>query len=729
MPRPRPKLSSSYEDLLSGYYGQPTRPPETLEAVIGRDGRSARVILSHRDDGETLHQHHHHHGHGGHEHHHGHEEHHHHGHGHHAHGHEVAAERLTPSVPPWPAASAPAASPPAEPPVAPQAAAASPPPPAAAGAPAPSPTPASMSTGGGVDEHELAADMKAILSGLSVYDPASGRTVPRGEVGGPSLDPPPRNPTPADPPDRRATAPDPSATPASNPHAIFDAIAQSMQYANAYDLGTVDLDDRLDDFDRLSDLDEHDTGGDRPRAHHRDRRRDGDGDADDRSARGLDPHVGPGDVLNDIDAIRAGAEARVADGLRTAAEGISRGLAADTCLVSATQFAAAAHEPLEQPMYDTGEHALAAADIYAAPLLIGASPGVSVRYAQIVTMADLYESVDQMMAASAAELSGLKVLIERDTAHYRDGSATSVGNDEWERATGGRYLDLAERNYTHFAPDVLFNDAIAGAGTRHSNHREAWEAHHRLALTEARGGPADPPAHAMIVNAFGDHFLTDAFAAGHLINKDAVANYFKHNFLSGGDLTPPASAFFDRVAQRAFVGAVREKFSRLETTAAHYLVFHPNIDSPSRFATLLKEACKQQPDRVANMAIKAIHDHLNSGGIEVVNDAGDGPWRLTGDGHLTAQTMAIMKRAVQASVDNVRDPALRVADDATCFGRVWRFTPKLTAASRPTVVALVQDLTNPASTRLSDAAADLITREVDQLIHVLVDQQHQLRPA
>jgi hypothetical protein len=53
----------------------------------------------------------------------------------------------------------------------------------------------------------------------------------------------------------------------------------------------------------------------------------------------------------------------------------------------------------------------------------------------------------------------------------------------------------------------------------------------------------------------------------------------------------------------------------------------------------------------------------------------------------------------------------------------------LTTSSRPTVIALVNDLTNPASTRLSDAAAGLITKQVDQLIHVLVDQQHQLRPA
>lgn len=372
---------------------------------------------------------------------------------------------------------------------------------------------------------------------------------------------------------------------------------------------------------------------------------------------------------------------------------------------------------------------LAAADIYGAPLLIGAAPGVELSYAQIVSMADLYDSVEQMMQADAGELHRLKALIERSTDHYAGRGAADVSDREWNEATGGRYLQLAELNFSHFAPNTLFNDAVVAAGAHHSNHREAWEAHHRRALTEARVATGDSPAHALIVGAFGDHFLTDAFAAGHLINKDAVVSYFKHNFLSAGHLTAPARAFFDRVAQRAFVGAVRDKFSRLETTDAHYLVLHPDINSPSRFAELLRAMCEQAPDRVANLAVKAVHDHLNTAGIEVANDAGDAPWSLTGDGHLTAHTTEIMKRAVQASVANVLQPALRADPDATCFARVWRLTPRLTPASRPVVVGLVQDFTNPASTRLSDAAAEIVTSQVDQLIHVLVDETHKLRPA
>ena len=121
--------------------------------------------------------------------------------------------------------------------------------------------------------------------------------------------------------------------------------------------------------------------------------------------------------------------------------------------------------------------------------------------------------------------------------------------------------------------------------------------------------------------------------------------------------------------------------------------------------------------------------HVYRNGIEVANDAGDGPWQLTGDGHLTDQTLQIMRRAVQQSIANITDPAQRRDDNAVCFARVWRFTPKLTNASRPTVIALVQEYTNPASTRLSDAAAAIITAKTDELIHLLVDKYHKLRPA
>lgn len=716
----RAQLPSSYEDLITGYYGRRKQlrlqsPLEMLEAVLSPDGRTARVVSASMDDGEVLTQN---------------------GTSTRLPEYVVAGPPSSPAsgavVPTGARAVPPSVNAPASPsPPTPLASAVAPPAPRApTAAPTPSAPPglmpamtapamaalalkpaadtpaAAAQSLGAVDEHELAADMKAILSGHSVYDAATGRTVSREQVGAR----PPAAGSPAA--SRQPERADEPQLPSGNGHAIFDAIAQSMQYANAYDLGTVDLDNRFADFDRLDDLKDQ-------------------AKLSAPELREAAPVGSPADFLQDIDAIRSGAVGRAHDALQTAADAIGAGFAHATCMQTAVGLAAAVPAPLSRPMYDTGEHVLAADDIYPTPLLVGPAPGVTFTYAQMVTMPDLFESVEQMMGSTAAELGGLKTLIERDTAHYRDYSAPAVSDAEWQTATNDRYLNLAEVNYSHFAPDVLFNDSIAGAGTHHSNHKQVWEAHHRRALHEARAASGDPPAHAIVINAFGDHFLTDAFASGHLINKDAVANYFKHNFLSGGRLTDEAKAFFDRVANRAFVGDVKEKFSRLET--AHwphwYIPFHPNIDSPSRFSALLQAACEQKPDKVANLAVKAIHDRLNADTVVVTNDAGDGEWGLLGDGHLTQQTKEIMQKAVRASVANLTDSALRATDDAACFARVWRFTPRLNDFWRNAVIDLVRVYTDPTSTRLSDTAADLVKADVDQLINVLVKQEKQLRPA
>ena len=80
-------------------------------------------------------------------------------------------------------------------------------------------------------------------------------------------------------------------------------------------------------------------------------------------------------------------------------------------------------------------------------------------------MGDLYASADADDATRApAELTRLKALIDRSTAYYRAARATKsldVSHDEWDKATGDRYLKLAEDNYEHFAPNTLFTDAVA----------------------------------------------------------------------------------------------------------------------------------------------------------------------------------------------------------------------------------------------------------------------------
>lgn len=88
-------------------------------------------------------------------------------------------------------------------------------------------------------EEDFMADMQSILSGESVFDPVTRKTVNKNDLA------------------RGETTPSPSRQDRnqerSNQQDIFDRIAQSMQFANAYDLGTVELENRFADFDRVLD--------------------------------------------------------------------------------------------------------------------------------------------------------------------------------------------------------------------------------------------------------------------------------------------------------------------------------------------------------------------------------------------------------------------------------------------------------------------------------------------
>jgi len=243
------------------------------------------------------------------------------------------------------------------------------------------------------------------------------------------------------------------------------------------------------------------------------------------------------------------------------------------------------------------------------------------------------------------------------------------------------------------------------------------------------------------VNAFGDHFLTDAFAAGHVINKEEMIAYFKANFFNGSSLKPEAKRFFEKLAKAAFRGQVAKKLSALETADPPRAVcrwgwclnWHPDINSVGRFEDMLTQAAEQQPDAVANFAVKALHDKLNKDGIEVVNDAGDGPWKITGDGYMNDKSRAIIRKAVQQSVDNINDPSIQGMQASNLnfdlyFALVWKYVPRLTDASKRRVVDLANNYLVPTSDDLVKAAAEIITHDVDSLIEKLI-RENKLRPA
>jgi len=508
-----------------------------------------------------------------------------------------------------------------------------------------------------------------------------------------------------------------------------------MEYANAYDLGTVELENRFADFDRQADQRRQNAA---LKKTDRDLPRTLPPAEPPRTVPAAYARAATSDFIADLDAIKSGSN----------------------------------QNQLSRPFYDTGEHVLAGNGVYADMLRVGKGQTVRLSYGQVIALADLYDTVDDLLDADPAELNRLKTLVVRSTAFYdakRANPRLDVSNADWDNATQGRYLKLAEANYEHFSPPIV----AMGSGLRtvKGNNRSQWESYHRRAIEAAQqdylgqSGRVDDIffERPLIINAFGDHFLTDAFAAGHLINKEVMIDRFRSNFYDGSSLKPAANKFFERVADTAWKGDLAAKFSKLEGVefpSVHVpwwvglipgglpvagrdvtVPVHPDIDSASRFATLLKEAAKQQPERVGNLLVKALHDFLNDNGIEVTNAGGDGTWMLPGDGSLVigkgrltppnlAKNLGIMRKAVQQSIDDINSPSIRASNlnFQPFFDGVWRYVPRLTPASQQQMTALIRDYTDPGSATLVRAAADIVTGQVDSFIKVLIEE-HKLQPA
>ena len=105
---------------------------------------------------------------------------------------------------------------------------------------------------------------------------------------------------------------------------------------------------------------------------------------------------------------------------------------------------------------------------------------------------DIAQSVDRLNHASLREIWDLIPLIHD----------TKADTNEFQKATGSRYLALARKNLSHFSN--------VPAGQRNI---DVWREGHTQAIRLARAGQADM---AWLTNAAADHFLTDAFSGGHL---------------------------------------------------------------------------------------------------------------------------------------------------------------------------------------------------------------------
>jgi uncharacterized protein YycO len=94
------------------------------------------------------------------------------------------------------------------------------------------------------NEKDFLEDMKSILSGSKQFDPESKRIVDKGKM----KEPVARQQSAAD------TQEPVRPIETKSEHDIFNKIAESMRYANAYDLGSFAIEQRFDEFDKFDEI-------------------------------------------------------------------------------------------------------------------------------------------------------------------------------------------------------------------------------------------------------------------------------------------------------------------------------------------------------------------------------------------------------------------------------------------------------------------------------------------
>jgi len=150
-----------------------------------------------------------------------------------------------------------------------------------------------------------------------------------------------------------------------------------------------------------------------------------------------------------------------------------------------------------------------------------------------------------------------------------------------------------------------------------------------VSSAERTASPAEQnEAQAWLASAFSDHFLTDAFAAGHLISGSTGRGYC-HSFYASNQAG---------ILRACVACAIREGV--------------PRGAAPD----LVRAINRILASNASNLLLKTVHDYYNRTGVEVRNALGQ-QWRTFGDAHLggSPDTIRMGVLASKASRDAVQD--------------------------------------------------------------------------
>jgi Domain of unknown function (DUF4157) len=264
-----------------------------------------------------------------------------------------------------------------------------------------------------------------------------------------------------------------------------------------------------------------------------------------------------------------------------------------------------------------------------------------ISYGEMIALGDYFASIEEIESVAATGADG-KAQIDLALFKVNPQRTKPAPNPTVEQEVDDRYNRLAARNQTHFS---------TGSSPGNSN-KEQYISRHKEALKTAWYQGINPmvvrPADWEAQEAFADHFLTDAFSAGHV---------------------------------RTPRGAIQEHWSKIypnfqanlvDTIACYMAAYIHDVDLSAVPTGLLKGSVateisarggtKLSSFSIGDVISKVLHDADNTG-LDVVSaggpGGGQGPvhWRAVGDDHLfpstpnaaATQTAQFAEGAVKAS--------------------------------------------------------------------------------
>ena len=473
---------------------------------------------------------------------------------------------------------------------------------------------------------------------------------------------------------------------------------------------------------------------------------------------------------------------------------------------------AAGAGPRAVSRYEAGEHAQFGGD---RTVMVN---GVPISNGNIIAMADFFRTPEDMNSADPEVLKKLDAAITLDR-QARTGGVGPDGqplkppsNDDIQKITeplgeGNTYMDLNKSNQAHFAPPK------DGPDPEGKDHKSAFAKFHRQALQEAHAasppesreapggtppastssppvstppapappavtassstGPGRVPEKAVATNAFAAHFLTDAFAAGHLINKGEVMKQAQESWdkmpNTGGKVLQQ-NKFTDEVSKRVLEEpTVKAKMAGMEMINLRALAVGAGIGAgvglimgivtanplvglagviggaalggaiaytlagyedvqPERLSELLNVTSRLQPGTFFNIFARMVHDKLNREGVEVSNDKGE-TWQLSGDETLNAESLAHGREAVAEADKNLEEAANSGEDPPfdEMIERVWKHVAHPTEKGQKFIDDTRAELTDGSNEASIQEAVNLTVKEIDTAIGEMV-KMHILRP-